>query len=190
MIDVHCHLTQPDYDRDRDKVIEECKKELKAIITSSPHPRTFKLALEISKEYRGFIFTSLGIHPIYIDKLKQEDIDEAIDFISQNKDSIVAVGEVGLDYYYVKDKELQRKQQELFRRMIKLALKLNLPLVIHTRDTDETIDILEQESAKNVLMHLFTIKSSLPRVIDNGWNISVGPSVMRSKTIRKIARDE
>lgn len=189
MIDVHCHLTQPDYDSDRDDVINSCKQNLKAVITSSPNPKTFQLALETAEKHRNFVFVSLGLHPIYIKELKEKQIQDAINFIETKKEKIVAVGEVGLDYYHVREQEWHVKQQELFRRMIKLSLRLKLPLVVHTRDTEETIGILEQEKASRVLMHLFGIKDALPRIIKNGWSISIGPSILQSKTIKKIARD-
>jgi TatD DNase family protein len=189
MIDVHCHLTQPDYDADRDDVINSCEKELKAVITSSPHPATFRLALQIAEKYKDFVFVSLGLHPIYIKELKEQHVNDSINFILENRERIVGIGEIGLDYYHTKEEYWQIKQQELFREMIRFALKLKLPLVVHTRDTERTIEILEQEGASKVLMHLFSIKPALKRIINNNWSISIGPNIIKSKTMKKIARD-
>jgi TatD DNase family protein len=189
MIDVHCHLEQPDYDKDRDDVIKSCMNELKAVISSSPYLPHFRQAVELHKKYSNFVFISLGLHPIYIKELNEGIVKEAAAFISDNKERIVAIGEIGLDYYWVKEDEWHLRQQELFRDMIRLSKRLKLPLVIHTRETDKTIEILEQEQAKNVMMHLFELREHLKRVIDNGWSISLGPNISNSKTRQKIARD-
>ncbi|MCX8193817.1 MAG: TatD family hydrolase [Candidatus Pacearchaeota archaeon] len=192
MIDCHCHLEQKEYEEDREKIIEQCEKEMKAVVTCCAHPLDLKWTLEICKKYRGFVFCSLGIHPSYVKELSEDKIDKTIKEIESHSKEIVAIGETGLDFNWVKEKELQEKQKELFRKMIALAKKLDKPLIIHNRDaTEDTISILEQEGMKNkrVLMHMFDDRKFLPRVIDNDWFISIGPSILTSKDKRKIARD-
>jgi TatD DNase family protein len=192
MIDVHCHLEQKDYDKERGKIVEQCKRELKAIVTCCAHPKDIGLTLDMAKEHRDFIFCSIGIHPEFIKELKEQDIDETIKAIEQNKNLLAGIGEVGLDYFWIKEPEWQEKQKELFRKMIQLAKKLNKPLVIHSRNASEdTIGILEEEGmkGKKVLLHLFCDRKFLQRVVDDGWFISIGPGIMKSKDIRKIARD-
>jgi len=192
MIDSHCHLEQKDYSQDRDKVIEECKKKLKAMITCSAHPKDIELTIKITKSYPNFIFASIGIHPEYIKDLDDKEINKDIEEIGEHSKDIVAIGETGLDYYWIKEQEWREKQKELFIKLIQLAKKLDLPLIIHSRDaSDDTINILEKEGMKNkkVLMHLFVDKKNLQKVIGNGWMISIGPGISRSKDIRKIARD-
>jgi TatD DNase family protein len=77
-----------------------------------------------------------------------------------------------------------------YKEAVILAKKLKKPLIIHSRDaTEDAIKILEQEDAKNILMHLFGSRHLLKRVIDNGWSISVGPIVQRSKDHKKLTRD-
>ncbi|UZE93974.1 MAG: TatD family hydrolase [Candidatus Pacearchaeota archaeon] len=192
MIDCHCHFEQKEYDKDRNKIIEKCKKQLKAIITSSAHPKDIKLTLELTKKYPNFIFAAIGLHPTYIKELTEEQINKTIEAIKNNKDKIVAVGEIGLDYFWIKEEEWQEKQRQLFKKMIKIVKELGLPLVIHSRNArEDTIKILEEEGMKRkkVLMHLFTDRKNLQRVIDNGWFVSIGPGIKRSKNLRKIARD-
>ncbi len=192
MIDVHCHLEQKDYDADRDKVIEACRRELKAIVNSSPYLPHFEEALKLHKKYRNFVFIALAIHPIYIEEVSNFDIEKAISFIRENEQEISAIGETGLDYYHVKDENLRKKQAEMFVRFIKLANEVQKPFVIHSRDAmQDTIKILEDNSIKNkkVLMHLFSSKEHLTRIANNGWNISIGPSILKSKNVKKIARD-
>ncbi len=190
MIDSHCHLEQKDYDKDRDEVVEQCKKELKAVVTSCAHPKDFDLTMHIAEKYRGFVFPSIGIHPEYIKELRESEKDGLLEKIKQNRKSIFAVGEIGLDYFWVKERNWQEKQKELFAGMINFAKELKKPIVVHSRDAmEDTIKILEQEDAKHVLFHLFGARQQIERVIDNGWLISIGPIIARSKNHKKIARD-
>lgn len=191
MIDSHAHLEQKDYSEDLDEVITRCKEAgMIAIVTSSANPKDFEKTMEIAEKYSGFVFPAIGIHPEYIKELSIKQIDDQILKIKENADKIYAVGETGLDFFWTKEEDYRKQQQMLFRRMIQLAKELKKPIVVHSRNAmEETIQILEEEGAKNVLMHLFGSKPHLQRVIDNGWNISIGPLIKRSKGIRKIARD-
>ncbi len=192
MIDCHCHLEQKEYNQDRDSFIEDCKKHLKAIVTCSAHPKDIELTLKIAEKYQDFVFAIIGLHPEYIKELTEKQIKETIEAIKQNKNQIVGIGEIGLDYFWIKEKEWQEKQKQLFRKLINLAKELNLPLVIHSRSaSEETIKILEDEGMKNkkVLMHLFQKRKLINKVIENNWYVSIGPGIRKSKDIRKIARD-
>jgi len=190
MIDAHCHLEQADYNSDRDDVIEKCKKQLNAIVTCCANPDDFNLTMEMIEKYKNFIFATFSIHPIYIRDISDKQKDEFIELLINNKDKIIAIGETGLDYFHVKENSWQQKQKELFIEFIGLSKELKKPLVIHSRDSmEDTIKILEQEDAKNVLMHLFGARKLLQKVIENNWFISVGPIVQRSKDHKKIVRD-
>jgi TatD DNase family protein len=102
---------------------------------------------------------------------------------------LVGIGETGLDFAEV-GQEWQTSQAELFRKFIGLARELDKPLVIHSRAAyQQAIEILEEQRARRVLMHLFGARHLLRRVVDNGWSISVGPIALRSKTHKKIIRD-
>ncbi len=190
MIDVHCHLEQKDYDEDRDEIIEKCKKELKAVITSCAHPRDFDLTMQLVEKHKNFVFASCGIHPEYIKEVSEKEIEDTIEKIKQNRDRIVAIGETGLDFYWIKEPDWQQKQKELFIRLIELAKELRKPLVIHSRNAyEETIKILEQENAREVDMHMFGDHHLAKRIVDNGWLISINTIILRSKSHKKIARD-
>lgn len=190
MIDVHCHLEQPDYDKDRDEVIERSKKELKAIITSCANPKDFDLTLSLVEKYRGFVFAVVGIHPEYVKEISEKEKDELLEKIKENREKIVGIGEVGLDYNWVKDEEGRKKQKELFVEFINFAKEINLPLTIHSRDAhEETIKILDQEDAKQVHLHLFGDYHSVKKIIEKRWYVSIGPIVLRSKKYGKVVRD-
>jgi TatD DNase family protein len=189
MIDAHCHLEQKDYEKDRDEVIEKCKRELRAVITCCCHPDDFDLTMELVKKYKNFVFTTVAIHPEYIKEIEHLRVDDFLKRIEENKEKIVGIGETGLDFI-IEEPEWREKQKELFIKFIDLAKKLNLPLVIHARKAfAETIEILEKFGAKKVLMHFFTAKELLPKIVKNGWLISVNTTLLESKNIKKIVRD-
>jgi TatD DNase family protein len=192
MIDCHCHLEQKDYDKDREQVIEQCKQEIKFLVTSCAHPKDFDLTLDIARKHDNFVFAAIGIHPTYIKETNEQEIKETIEKIRKNKESIVAIGETGLDFHWIKEPEWREKQKVLFVKMIQLAKDLHLPLIIHSWDaTTEVIEILEQQGmkGKKVLMHLLSNRKVISKVIENDWFVSIGPGIRKSKDIRKIARD-
>jgi TatD DNase family protein len=189
MIDVHCHLEQKDYQEDRDEIVEKLKKELKAIITCCTHPADFDLTMEMVKKYKDFVFASVAIHPIYIKEITEKEVEDFLKKIEEKKDKIIAIGETGLDFK-IEELEWQKKQRELFVKFIQFAKDLNLPLVIHSRKAyAESIEVLEQYGAKRVLMHFFTARKLLPKIIKNKWSISVNTALFSSKDIKKIVRD-
>ena len=194
MIDCHAHLEQDDYNDDRQKVIDDCKKKLKAVVTCCADPKDWKRTKEILEKNHGFVFATAGVHPEFIDKIPVTEIKAFFEVIKKEakEKNIVGIGEVGLDFYWIKDPVLRDKQKDLFIKLISLAKELNLPLIVHSRDAFlETVVLLEQQGmkGKKVLLHLFGDKSLVEKVANNGWMISIGPGIMRSKTTRKIARD-
>jgi TatD DNase family protein len=190
MIDVHCHLEQPDYDEDRDEVIGKCRKELRAIITSCAHPKDFDLTMQLVEKHKGFVFATVGIHPEYVKEISEKEKDDFLDLIKRNRENIVGIGEVGLDYDWVKEAEFQQKQREWFVQFIDFSKELKLPLVVHSRAAyEDAIKILEQQDAKKVLMHMFGANHLVKKVVENNWFVSLNTIVLNSKKYKKVARD-
>jgi len=194
MIDSHCHLEQDDYNKDRQKVIDGLKKKMKAVVTCCADPKDWKRTKEIVEKNKGFVFATAGVHPEFIKDIPSEEIKAFFDVIRKGakEGSIVGIGEVGLDFYWIKESVFRDKQKELFIKLIKLSKELDLPLVIHSRDaTLECVVILEEQgmTGKKVLLHLFGDYKLVPRIINNGWYVSVGPGIQKSKGIRKLVRD-
>jgi len=189
MIDVHCHLEQKDFDKDRQMLIDKLRGKLNAVITCCANPTDFEKTIAIVKNNTGFVFATAGLHPEYVE-INEEEMQNFIEKIRENKTWLVGIGEIGLDYYWVKDERLREKQALIFRIFIDLARKLKMPVVIHARDAfEDAIKILEEENAKQVLMHMFGARHLLQKVISNGWFISLNTIVLRSKKHKKIARD-
>ena len=190
MIDVHCHLEQPNYNNDRDAVIEKCRKQLNAVISSCAHPKDFDLTLRLVEKFKGFTFSTVGIHPKYVNEISKKKIDVFIERIKENREKIIGIGETGLDYYWIREKKWQEKQEELFVQLISLAKELNLPLVIHSRDAyEDTVKILEREDAKSVMMHMFGANQLTRQIVENDWYISMNAIVLKSKKHKKVVRD-
>lgn len=194
MIDAHCHLEQEDYDKDRAIVIKECKKKLKAIVTCCADPNDWEITEEILSEYKGFVYGIAGIHPEFIKDFEKDEIKDFIEVIKKaaKKGTIKAIGEIGLDYHWIKESIWRDKQKDLFIKMIDVAKGLNLPIVVHSRDAVmECISVLEDNGMKGekVLMHLMGDKDFVGRIVENGWMISIGPGILKSKETKKIARD-
>lgn len=189
LIDTHCHLAQPDYDPDRTQVLARCKQDLHAVITCCGHPEDFALTMKLATQYQSFLFATASLHPKYI-ALSDQEITDYLQEIRTNRTNLVAIGETGLDYNWVKDLPGQTRQKQLFLKSIALARELHLPLVIHSRDaTEDVIDILEAHHVEQVQMHMFTKRQMLQRVITNGWMLSVNTLLLRSKDVKKIVRD-
>ena len=136
LIDIHCHLDAPEFDKDRDELIKKTLTEGVSIITIGADEKSSKKAIEIAEKYDG-VFVSAGIHPDNF----LEGFNEKIfrDLIKHPK--VVAIGECGLDWRANNGKE---KQKELFIKQIELAIDVDKPLVIHCRDAHaEVIKILK-----------------------------------------------
>lgn len=189
MIDVHCHLTYKGLDEIKDKVVEEAKKTMTAIITCG-YPKDCREALELSKKYRGFVFLTLGLHPIDIVKMSDEEVDDYLDFIREHKDDIVAIGEIGLDWHWFKDEKQNERFREIFVKCLNLSKELNLPVLLHTRKAEqECFEIVKNLGIKKAVFHYYSGNITLARqIIESGYFISLSTSINNSSNSKDIAK--
>ena len=186
MIDAHAHLL-PDYVKNIDILLKNARRaNLKAIVNCAIELHQFEFARQLDEENDDFIFTTLGFAPQRIKDLNYTDTVNSI----QKFPSIVAVGEIGLDYHWVTDSFWQKKQKEAFISLIDLANTLMKPIVVHSRKAEtDCIDLLIKHAEQPVLMHCFAGNmNETERVIDQGWIISIPTAVVNRKKHRKIAR--
>lgn len=193
LIDIHCHLNHDRLKNDLDEVLDRAKKAgLKVIITSGVNVPTNREVLRIAEKY-DIVKCSLGIYPIdalniKIDALDEIgltrqsepfDVDEELEFIKKNKNKIVAVGEAGMDFKYLK--QYEKEQRENFQKVISLVEKIKKPIVVHSRSAEDAcIEMLESSKLKKVVMHSFGGRKSLiRRAADNGWSFSIPPVIAR-----------
>lgn len=154
LFDSHAHYNDEKFDNDRKEIIEQTLKNgVSNFIVAGYNIESSKKALDIVKEYEG-LYSIVGISPNDIENIKEDkDINtnileiEKIIKTDENR-KIVAVGEIGLDYYW--NKENKELQKIIFKKQIELANKYNLPIVIHTRDAiNDTLEIIKNNEVKN-----------------------------------------
>ena len=159
-IDIHCHL---DYYKDEEieEIVKQCIKDNVLIVTTGVNPKANRRVMEIVNSYSQ-VKASLGMYPIDSLSLSDEEIEREHDFIFDNSDKIIAIGEVGMDFKESTSKEEHKKQEEIFEDIIELAKEIDKPLIIHSRKAEkECIEILEKHKAKKVIMHCFNGNFSL-----------------------------
>lgn len=155
--DSHAHLDDERFDEDREEIIEKIKiSGVTRLISAGYSLEGSKKAVELSKKF-DFIYATCGISPNDIPQTEEElwkNISE-IKQIATNNSKVVAIGEIGLDYYWEKDIERRKLQQKAFIKQIELANELQLPIVIHTREAVmDTLQILkENEVLKKGVFH-------------------------------------
>src|SRR3989344_3458584 len=186
-IDVHCHLEMLG---DIDKIVKNAKeKGVGKIVTAGTDIKTNRFALTCALKYKE-IGCVLGIYPDDALKMSDKEIDKEIEFIKKNKEKIIGIGEVGMDFKNTLDKEKRKKQEETFRKFVSLAIELDKPIIVHSRQAEkECIDILEEMKSKKVIMHCFFGELKLvKRIIKNKWYLSIPTCVKNNKHFWNVIR--
>lgn len=171
LVDTHFHLLENE--ENIDKIINDAKKEgVCYFILGGCSKKDNLYNIKVSKKYKN-IYLTLGYHPDEASNITKDDIKYLEKQIIENKDKLVAIGEIGLDYHYTK--ENKDKQKELFITQIKLANKYNLPIVIHSRDAvKDTIDILREYKSFGVI-HCFSESLEIAKeYIKLGYKLGIG----------------
>ena len=194
IIDIHCHLTFKEYDADRAQVIADAKKVLRGVVISGVEPEDSTHAIELAAMHEHFIFVTLGLHPIHVSENTDQDIERYAEFISENKRKIVGIGEIGLDYHWIKDPKKIKRTKEIFVEFLELAKELDLPVVLHLRGTgseaiEDGLKIVSDEDIKKAVFHCFTGKPLLAdQICKEGYYVSLPTIIARSKSMRKVAK--
>jgi TatD DNase family protein len=183
-IDVHCHLEMC---KDIEGIIERAKKAGVKMITQGVNHKSNMKSLEFSSKYKE-VKPALGLYPIDALSMKDEEVDLEIEFIRKNKDKIVAIGEVGMDF---KESQEKDRQERIFRKLVRLSIELNKPIIVHSRKAEaEVIKILEEEKAAKVIMHCFSGNFKLVKKIEeNKWHFSIPTSIKNSEHFKKMAKE-
>ncbi len=176
LFDTHAHLNDKKFAQDISEVLERAAgNQVKYIINVGYDLESSKKAVEIAEKYPNN-YAAVGIHP-HDAKNYDANVEKALEHLAANK-KVVAIGETGLDYYRnLSSKEVQR---EVFKKQIKLAKRINKPIIIHDRDAHkEVMDILKEEGASDVgvVLHCFSGSPEMAlECVKMGWYISIaGP---------------
>ncbi|MEM1655420.1 MAG: TatD family hydrolase [Nitrososphaerota archaeon] len=180
-MDVHCHLTAREFEGRVLQVVEEAVEAgVMLIITSGLGYRDALKALEISDGAR--VHPSIGVAPYDL-----EGYEDVLGLIERERSRIVAVGEVGLDYWRG-GRESRALQQMVFEEFIDLAKALDLPIIVHSRSAGKyALEILSRKRAERVIMHAFDGNAShAARAAHRGYMFSIPPSIARSRQKQKL----
>ena len=171
LFDTHAHFDDPRFDEDREEVIRSLRDLGVGYVTNiGACIHTSKQAVELAKQYE-FIYATVGVHPGETLGMKEEDIDTLRNLAKENP-KVRAIGEIGLDYHY--DNANPEEQQFWFRRQLALAQELDLPVVIHDRDSKgKCLEILKEMGVSNGVMHCFSGSAETAKeLVDMGFMIS------------------
>lgn len=177
LFDTHAHLNADQYKEDLPEVMERAREAgVSNMVVVGFDQITIKRAMELA-EAHDFIYACVGWHPVDAIDMTDEDLKWIEELASHPK--VVALGEMGLDYYW--NKSPQDIQKEVFRKQIRLAKKVKLPIVIHNRDaTADIVEILEEEGAAEVggIMHCYSGSVEIAKkCLDMNFYISLGGPV-------------
>ena len=193
MIDTHCHLVYENADPEP-AIARAREAGLNAIITCG-YPRDYEMNIGVAGKHEGFVFLTLGLHPIDIKDMSDEEVARYLDFIRSNKDKILAVGEIGLDFHWFppgKNPEQDKRFKAVFSKCLELAKELGKPVVLHTRKAEQDcFDMVVSHGIKagQACFHCYGGGMKLARqIIDSGFLISLSSNIDKSKNTRKIAK--
>jgi len=170
LIDTHCHLDDPKFNSDRDEVVKRAVSAgVEYIVNIGSDFENSKAAVEIAAKYEN-VYATVGLHPHDAKLLDNKTFDEFKKLAKKPK--VIAIGEVGLDYY--RNLSPKEEQKEVFKKFLTLAEELNLPLIIHAREADnDTLAILKEYKPKKAVLHCFSASEEMLReALAMGYYIS------------------
>lgn len=187
LIDTHCHIYYDKYLDDLDDVISRAnKKNINHIICVGVDLESSKKSLALSEKYDS-VFATTGYHPHEAKLAPKDYLDRMKDLLEKPK--VIAVGEIGLDYYYEhSDKKVQIK---VFREQLELAKELNMPTIIHNRESDDDLyqNIKESNINKGVIHCYSSDVKYANKLFELGLIVSFTGIVTFSKTLQEVVKE-
>lgn len=163
LFDTHAHFDDEQFDADRDEVLKSLKSYgVGNIVNIGSSMKTSRTSVALAEKY-DFVYAAVGVHPSETGELCETDIDELKRLAANPK--VRAIGEIGLDYHYPDDVE-PSIQKKWFVRQLELAKELNMPVVIHDRESKgECLEILKEHKISNGVVHCFSGSAETAREI-------------------------
>ena len=174
LFDTHAHYDDKRFDEDRDEILSSMPKNgVGLILNPGCDIETSKKAIEYAEKY-SHVYAAVGIHPEYIEEIELDSTIKELKTLALSSKRIKAIGEIGLDYYWVKEPELRAKQAELLRRQLALAKELDMPVIIHDREAHaDTLKIVEEFPEVKGVFHCYSGSTEMAqRLISLGYLIS------------------
>ncbi|MFC0525664.1 TatD family hydrolase [Pontibacillus salicampi] len=177
LFDTHVHLNARQFDDDREETIKRARDAgVEYMVVVGFDRETIPLAIEIAETHEH-IYAAVGWHPVDAVDMESKDLEWLEELSAHPK--VVALGEMGLDYYW--DKSPAEVQKDVFRKQIQLAKKVNMPIIIHNREaTKDIVDILKEERAEEVggIMHCYNdVVEYAKECVEMNFYISLGGPV-------------
>ncbi len=188
IVDTHAHICDALFDTDRYKVLEKAKTAgVGAVIGVGENIADARRNIELAAAH-PILRPAAGLYPTILDPAQADEMQA---FIRNERSSLFAIGEVGLDFWIVKEDAEKEIQKEIFKSFIELSKELNLPLNVHSRSAGRhAVALLLECSAAEVQLHAFDGKASAAMpAVEAGYYFSVPPSVVRSRQKQKLVKN-
>jgi TatD DNase family protein len=187
IVDTHTHICDTAFDTDRGEVLKKAAEAgVGAILAMGEDMADARRNIELADEH-PMIFPAAGLYPTILDLDQAEQMHS---FIRSERSKLVAIGEVGLDFWVVKEESQKKIQKEILKGFISLSKELDLPLNIHSRSAGRhAVAFLLEDGATRVQMHAFDGKASAAMpAVEAGFFFSIPPSVVRSRQKQKLVK--
>jgi TatD DNase family protein len=182
MLDTHCHIDEEAFSADQEAVIARQKAEgVQAMIVPGVNVDSISSVLDVCQRHKGYCFPALGLHPEDVKDDWQTALTTIEKAIRTHRNQLVAIGEIGLDYYW--DTTYKEQQKEVLRRQLLLARELDLPVILHNREATEDIltivkecaALSNQPSALRGVFHCFNgSKETAQQILNMGFYLGIG----------------
>lgn len=187
--DSHTHYDDERFDEDRHSLLESLKeKGVDYVVHAGADMVSSYKGIELADQY-SFIYTAIGVHPHEVHQMSEEDIEKLRKLSKHPK--VVAIGEIGLDYYY--NYSSKEDQVYWFKRQLELAKELLLPVIIHSRDaSQQTFDILKEADIHRGVIHCFSGSYELAKeYVKRGFYIGIGGAITfnNAKKLIEVAKN-
>ena len=188
IFETHAHYDDEKFDADRFELLSHLLREnnIGKVVNVGATLKGCKESIALAEKYDD-VYAAIGIHPEEIDEIN----DDVMEYLRQNAshEKVVAIGEIGLDYYWVKEEEQRKKQRIWFNKQMDLAKELEMPVIIHSRDAAEdtlnTIRLYNNSHVKGIVHCYSYSKEIAMEYVKMGWYIGVG-GVVTFKNAKKL----
>ena len=195
MIDTHCHIDEEAFEPDREEVIARQQQSgVQAMIVPGVNVASINSVMEVCHAHPGYCYPALGLHPEDVKADWREQLATVEAAIRAHRDELVAIGEIGLDYYW--DKTFKEEQKEVLRRQLHLARELNLPVMLHNREATEDILTIVKEVGGRGVFHCYSgSKETAEIILKMGFYLGIGgvltfKNSKLSETLRELNQSE
>ncbi len=187
IFETHAHYEDERFDEDRDELLSSMHEHgIETIVNVGASLDSVKKSISLASQY-DFIYAAVGVHPSDISCMDEAAYSWLQEQVKHPK--VVAVGEIGLDYYWDKEESIQKQQRSWFRKQLELAEETGLPVIIHSRDAaEDTLAMMKEAYAKHItgVIHCFSYSAQLAEeYVRMGFYIGVG-GVVTFKNAKKL----